>query len=238
LSAAQVGILGGSFNPPHVAHLVCAEEALSQLALDRVVFVPAGEPPHKPLDDPGRELRYELCRLAVADQPRFDVSRIELDRPGPSYTVDTLRALHDEAPEDELTFIAGGDMAQTLPAWHEPEELLCLARLAIAERSGVAREDLTARLAALDTGGRIAFFDMPRIDVSSSLIRRHVAEGRPIRYLVPDGVAARIAEAGLYREADGERSAEAHSSAARRTPVPAAVGASPRPGAPPRGSAR
>jgi len=201
LSVERVGILGGSFNPPHLGHLVCAQEARWQLELDRVLIVPVGEPPHKRIDDPGRELRFELCRLAVGSASWLEVSRLEIDRPGPSYTVDTLRTLHEHAPEDELTFIAGGDMAQSLPNWRDPTAVLRLARLAVAERSGVARDDVAARLEPIDPGGRVSYFDMPRLDVSSSGVRRRVAEGRPIHYLVPEDVANRIAEIGLYGSA-------------------------------------
>jgi nicotinate-nucleotide adenylyltransferase len=196
---ARLGLLGGTFNPPHIAHLVCAQEAFVQLSLDRVLFVPVFEPPHKDVEaEPGVEHRIELCRRAVGDDPRFEVSRIEADTPGRSYTVDTLRRLHESSPEDELTFIVGGDMAQALPTWQEPEAVLSLATLGVAEREGVRRADITERLAGLAGADRIRFFDMPRLDISSSMIRRRIALGRPIRYLVPDGVAAYIAEEGLY----------------------------------------
>ena len=198
----RIGILGGTFNPPHLAHLVCAQEAHAQLGLDRVVFMPASVPPHKAVEsDPGAEVRAELCRLAVAKDERLAVSTIELEREGPSYTVDTLRAIHATAPGDELILIIGGDMAQTLPTWREPAEILQLATVAVAERGGAQREDLLARLAPLHPGDRMTFFDMPRIDVSSSEIRRRVATGRPIRYLVPDEVARAIGARGLYRGA-------------------------------------
>ena len=201
----RLGILGGTFNPPHIGHLVCAQEAHAQLALDRVILMPAPRPPHKRVAaDPGAEARFELCRAAVADDERFAVSRLELDRPGESWTVDTLRALRDETPQDDLTFIVGGDMARSLPTWREPEAVLELATLAVAERAGSEREDIRGELRGL--GGRdgipperVRFFDMPRIDVSSSLVRERVATGRPIRYLVPDAVAAAIAENGWYR---------------------------------------
>ncbi len=198
----RVGILGGTFNPPHVGHLVCAQAAWDQLGLDRVVLMPAGLPPHKEVaSDPGPEARYELCRLAVGDDERLDVSRLELARPGRSYTVDTLRALHDRDPQDDVTFIVGGDMARSLPTWREPESVLSLATLAVAERAGSDREDVRGELRALGgaTADRVVFFDMPRIDVSSSLVRERVATGRPIRYLVPDAVAAAIGENGWYR---------------------------------------
>jgi nicotinate-nucleotide adenylyltransferase len=196
---ARIGILGGTFNPPHLAHLVCAQEACAQLELDRVLLVPVFEPPHKEVEaDPGVDHRVELCRRAVAGDARFEVSRIEADVPGRSYTVDTLRRLHDSSPEDELTFIVGGDMAHALPTWHEPEAVLSLATLGVAEREGVRRADITERLAGLAGADRIRFFDMPRLDISSSMIRRRVALGRPIRYLVPDAVAGYIAGERLY----------------------------------------
>jgi nicotinate-nucleotide adenylyltransferase len=197
---SRVGLLGGTFNPPHVGHLVCAQEAWHQLGLDRVVFIPVYEPPHKQAErDPGVEHRVELCRRAVAGDDRFSVSRVEADVPGPSFTVDTLKRLHESSPEDELTFIVGGDMAHALPTWHEPEGVLALATLGVAEREGVGRRDITQRLAGLAGADRIRFFDMPRLDISSSEIRRRVAAGAPIRYLVPDAVADYIAAEGLYR---------------------------------------
>jgi nicotinate-nucleotide adenylyltransferase len=198
---ARVGILGGTFNPPHLGHLVMASEAHAQLGLDRVVFVPVSTPPHKVVDeDPGPEERLALVALAVEGDERFAVSRIELERPGPSYTVDTLREIHASAPGDDLTFIVGGDNAQSLPTWREPEEVLSLATLAVAEREGILRDDIAERVAHLHGGDRLSFFDMPRLDVSSSALRRRVRAGRPIRYLVPRAVEARIAARGLYRE--------------------------------------
>jgi len=199
---SRVGILGGTFNPPHIAHLVCAQEARAQLGLDLVALVPAREPPHKEIAaDPGAEVRLDLCRLAAAGDDGVEVWREELDRPGPSYTVDTLRELSDARPKDDLTLIVGADMARELPSWREPEELVLLARLAVAERADLAREELAAALAPLDAPQPIEFFDMPRLDVSSTMIRRRVAEGRPIRHLVPDAVAERIASDGLYAAA-------------------------------------
>jgi nicotinate-nucleotide adenylyltransferase len=196
-----VGILGGTFNPPHIGHLVCAQEAHAQLRLDCVVLMPAGVPPHKQaVGDPGAEARYAMCRAAVEGDERFEVSRIELDRPGRSYTVDTLKALHERDPQDDITFIVGGDMARSLPSWREPEAILTLATLAVAERSGAERADIEAALAPLDPdGSRVRHFAMPRIDVSSSGIRERVAAGEPIHWLVPDAVADAIAEHGWYR---------------------------------------
>jgi nicotinate-nucleotide adenylyltransferase len=195
---AQVGLLGGTFNPPHIAHLVCAQEALEQLGLDRVLLVPVGVAPHKAVEaDPGLAHRVAMCEAAVAGDARFGVSRADADREGPSYTVDLLRAL---GGADELTFIVGGDMAHSLPTWRDPEGVLALARLAVAEREGVRRGEISERLAGLaGAAERVCFFDMPRLDISSSLIRRRAAAGRPLRYLVPDAVAAYIERERLYR---------------------------------------
>jgi nicotinate-nucleotide adenylyltransferase len=199
---ARIGVLGGTFNPPHVGHMLCAQEALAALALDRVLLMPVHTPPHKELQaDPGPEARVELCRLAVAGAAGIEVSTLEAERPGRSYTVDTLRALHDADPGNELTFIAGADQACGLPAWREPAAVLELAELGVAEREARRRDDVREALSALPGAlERVRFFAMPRIDVSSSLVRARVAEGRPIRWLVPDAVARAIEERGLYRE--------------------------------------
>jgi nicotinate-nucleotide adenylyltransferase len=196
----RLGLLGGTFNPPHIGHLVCAQEAFSQLRLDRVLLVPVHSPPHKEIEfDPGVAHRVELCRRAVARDERLEVSTIESDVPRRSYTVDTLRRLNERRPEDQLTFILGGDQACELLAWREPEALLALAELGVAEREAVQRRDIGDRLAGLPgVPERLRFFDMPRLDISSSLIRRRVAAGLPVRYLVPDAVADYIATAGLY----------------------------------------
>jgi nicotinate-nucleotide adenylyltransferase len=205
---ADLGILGGTFNPPHIGHLVMAQEALDQLGLGSVMLMPVAQPPHKEADaDPGADVRLELCRLAAADDDRLSVSDLEIERGGASYTVDTLRALHDRVPEHDLTFIVGGDMAHSLPSWREPEAILDMARLAVAERDGLRREDIARRLAPLHPGDRVVFFDMPRIDLSSSAIRERVAEGRTIRYLVPDPVGEAIRSRRLYRNAAGRPAA-------------------------------
>jgi nicotinate-nucleotide adenylyltransferase len=195
----RVGLLGGTFNPPHVGHMVCATQAVGQLGLDRVLLVPVHEPPHKGIEiEPGVAHRVELCRRAVDGDERLGVSLADADVPGPSFTVDTLRRLNERSPGDQLTFIVGGDMALSLPTWREPEAILELAEVAVAEREGIRRSDIIDRLAGLPVE-RVRFFDMPRLDVSSSLIRRYVAAGRPIRHLVPEAVERYIADAGLYR---------------------------------------
>lgn len=192
--------MGGTFSPPHVGHLLCAQEALLDFGLDEVVLIPVNAPPHKSNeDDPGVAHRVAMCELAVAGEPRFSVSTIEAERPAPSYSVDTLEALHASRPGIELTFIVGGDMAAALPAWRDPERVVALARFAVAERAGLGRQLILERLSAIPgAADRVRFFDMPRLDISSSLIRRRIAAGRPIRYLVPDGVAQYIEREGLY----------------------------------------
>ena len=195
----RIGILGGTFNPPHLGHLVCAQEAHRELELDRVMLIPARVPPHKPFEaEPGPEHRLELCQLAVSDDGRFDVSDIELHRDGPSYTVDTLGLLRSNAPDNELVLIVGGDIAAGLPAWREPERVLELSTLAVAKRRGTTRSAVREALSGLAGGERAMFFQMPRIGISSTMVRRRVRAGQPIRYLVPDPVLDYILANGLY----------------------------------------
>ncbi len=195
----RVGILGGAFNPPHLGHLLCTQEAITALQLDRALLMPAGEAPHREIEqDPGAELRLEMCELAVSGDERLGASRLELERPGPSYTADTLRALRGGSPQDELFVILGGDQAADLPSWREPEEVFRLATVAAVEREGARREEIGEELAGLPGAERLVFFDMPRVDISSTLVRERAAAGRPIRYLVPDAVADLIASRSLY----------------------------------------
>ena len=196
-----IGILGGTFNPPHLAHMVCASEARAQLGLDAVVLVPTGIPPHKAMDqEPGARHRVAMCRLAIGERHDWlSVSAIEVDRDGPSYTVDTLREIDGEHPGDELTFIVGGDMAWSLPSWREPEAILELAHVAVAERAGARREEVRARLAGMAGAHRLSYIDIPRLDISSSALRQRVREGRPVDYLVADAVADYIEQRRLYQ---------------------------------------
>jgi nicotinate-nucleotide adenylyltransferase len=197
----RLGILGGTFNPPHLGHLVCAQEAYGELTLDRVLLIPTRIPPHKSVEyEPGPEHRLELCRLAVAGDERFAVSDMELQRDGPSYTVDTLRMLNTQAPQDELVLILGGDIAAGLTEWHEPERVLELATVAIAERRGTTRDAVDETLGRLRGGDQARFFAMPRIGISSTMVRRRVAAGQPIRYFVPDQVEGYIKRHGLYSQ--------------------------------------
>jgi nicotinate-nucleotide adenylyltransferase len=197
----RIGILGGTFNPPHLGHVVCAQEAYIQLELDRVLLVPARIPPHKPVEDePGADHRLELCRVAVqGDEQRFEVSDIEMDRAGPSFTVDTLQLLHSRASDSELFLIVGGDIAAGLPSWHEPEAVLSLATVTVAQRPGTPQREVEEALDQLRGRERAEFFAMPEIGVSSTMVRSRVRAGQPIKYLVPDPVAAYIDRHGLYR---------------------------------------
>ncbi len=196
----RIGILGGTFNPLHLGHLICAQEAYLQLQLDRVILMPAGRPPHKPslAGEPGAGHRLALCRAAVADDRRFEVSDLEVRREGPSYTVDTLTELSSLMPDSELFLIVGGDVAAGLPSWHQPERVLSLATLAVAKRRGTTRASIDQALSGLNGGDRAEFFRMPAIGISSTEIRQRVQLQQPIRYLVPEPVASYIDEHRLY----------------------------------------
>ena len=198
--AAAIGVLGSAFNPPHLGHLALAQEALWQLGLDEVVLMPTGEAPHKRIaDDPGRELRLAMTRLAAAEDSRFSVSTLEVDRDGPSYTCETLEMLANERGDAELVFVMGADAAVGLESWREPRRVTELARLAIARRAGVSDTDVAAVLRSLGAEERATMLEMPQFGVSSSAVRERAAQGRPLRYLVPEGVARFVAEKGAYR---------------------------------------
>jgi nicotinate-nucleotide adenylyltransferase len=200
----RLGVLGGTFNPPHLGHLAVARHAHDELGLDRVMLVVARVPPHKEVpEDPGVEHRLAMCRLAAAAEswPWLEVSELEAGRPGPSYTITTLKEIHARQPGDEVTLIVGGDMALSLPTWHQPDAILELASLAVAERPGMRREEVLAEIAKLTPvagGDRVRFLDMPRLDVASSLVRRRARAGQQIRDLVPDAVADYIEQRRLY----------------------------------------
>lgn len=198
-SAAGIGVLGSAFNPPHLGHLALAQEALWQLGLSEVVLVPTGEAPHKRIvDDPGRELRLAMTRLAAADDPRFGVSTLEVERDGPSYTYETLELLASERGDTDLVFVMGADAAVGLESWRRPERVVELARLAVARRSGISDADVAAVIRSLGADGRVTMLEMPQFGVSSSSVRERAAAGRPLRYLVPEAVARFIEEKGIY----------------------------------------
>jgi nicotinate-nucleotide adenylyltransferase len=208
--AQRIGILGGMFNPPHIGHIALARAAASELGLQRVLLTPVLVPPHKPAKwDPGTEHRLHMCRLAVRGDPHLGVCTLELERPGPSYTVDTLRSIHASNPDAELTLIVGADMALTFGSWRESREILKLSRLAVAERGSTASRQVLEALAPLGGQDRTAFLEMAPLEVSSSLVRRHLTAGEPIEELVGAEVAGYIAEHELYGRQPVGRTGEA-----------------------------
>jgi nicotinate-nucleotide adenylyltransferase len=197
-ASPRLGILGGSFDPPHVAHLAIASEASHALGLERVLFVPAAAPPHKGAGErTSAAIRLEMASLAIDDDLRFTVSGIEIER-GLVYTVETLRALGERYEGHRLVFIMGSDSLLQLEAWHEPVELLSLCSLAVAPRPGDAPEAIAAA-AARWGDEQVEVLDVPLLDISSSAVRARAAQRRPIRYLVPHRVEQYILERGLYR---------------------------------------
>jgi nicotinate-nucleotide adenylyltransferase len=197
---ASIGVLGSAFNPPHLGHLALAQEALWQLGLDEVVLMPTGEAPHKLIvDDPGRELRLAMTRLAAADDARLSVSTLEVEREGPSFAFETLELLAGEREDAELVFVMGADAAVGLESWREPRRVTELARLAVARRAGVSEADVAAVLRSLGAGDRATMLEMPQFGVSSSAVRERASQGRPLRYLVPEAVARFIEEKGIYK---------------------------------------
>lgn len=198
----RLGLLGGTFDPIHIGHLICAEQVRSHAALDAVLFIPARNPSFKQgTVNASIEDRLAMCEAATRDNPCFDVSDVEAARSGVTYTVDTLGLLHDHYPDNvELCFILGADALASLPKWYQAEELARLATFIGVRRPGSDIGAIRERVMGQDVGFNIQFADMPLIDVSSTDIRRRVGEGRSTRYLVTDEVRAYIESHGLYRK--------------------------------------
>ncbi|MGQ9517353.1 MAG: nicotinate-nucleotide adenylyltransferase [Anaerolineae bacterium] len=197
----RLGILGGTFDPVHFGHLLLAEQAREILELQQVLFVPAGVPPHK-LDESHTptEHRLRMLELAIADQPAFAISRVDVDRPGPHYSVDMVRLIgENQEPGTELFFLMGMDSLAHILSWHRPDLLIQLCTLAVAGRPGYAcdLDGLERQLPGLRR--RIRFFDMPLVEISGEDIRRRIRLGRSIRYLAPEPVRQYIEAYGLYR---------------------------------------
>jgi nicotinate-nucleotide adenylyltransferase len=195
----KLGLLGGTFDPPHYGHLQLAQAALDQLHLDCVWFVPTGVQPLRQTEQrTPPELRARMVELAIADQPCFRLSRLDLDRPGPHYTVDLLALAHHHSPEAALWFIMGEDSLGDLLRWREPAHLITLARLAVLRRPGYEPDWPTLNAALPDLRARLDWLDHAEIDLSARSIRQRVTEGLPLDRLVPAAVAAYIAEHHLY----------------------------------------
>jgi nicotinate-nucleotide adenylyltransferase len=199
----RLGLLGGTFDPIHVGHLLMAEMACDTLSLNRVLFVPAGDPPHKQeLEKISAFHRRAMVELAIAGNPHFELSLVDLERPGPHYTTDTVRLIRAEytLATDDCFFIIGGDSLVDLPTWHNPPELVTLCRLAVIHRPGF-RPDLPGLEAAIPgIGARLDWVEMPLIGISSSQIRARVQAGQSIRYQVVDAVWNYIDQHQLYRQ--------------------------------------
>lgn len=194
----RIGILGGTFDPPHYGHLILAELAADSLALDRVLFVPAADPPHKGALRSSAEHRVAMVERAIAGNPRFALSRVDLDRPGPQYSVEMVRLLQGERPEAPLAFLIGGDSLRDLPQWSRPDELIRLVRLGVMRRPGSA-PDLTQLERELPgIRERVDWIDAPQIEISASALAQRVRAGLSIRYQTPDAVRAYIEEHRLY----------------------------------------
>lgn len=187
--------MGGTFDPIHLGHLRAAENAREALGLDLVAFVPAGVPPHRESPSASARDRFVMVCLATAGHPHFVASDRELERQGPSYTVDTLRALREEHPHDTLVLLVGSDAFAALPSWREPERIRELAQVAVVSRPGAHPQALPPGAGSIP----IEHVDGPGLDISSSRVRRRIAEGRSIRYLVPEAVADYIAKRALYQ---------------------------------------
>lgn len=198
----RIGVFGGTFDPIHIGHLFIAQEAAATLELERVIFVPTGPAHHLRRVAPGAspEDRAAMVQLAIEDNPRFGLSTIEAERQEPSFTVDTLRSLGAEWPGYEVYFIVGMDSLDELPRWHDPAGILALAQLVAVERGGREDADLRAIEAAVPAArGRVSRIASPGLEISATEVRRRLAEGRPVRYLLPDEVTAYIQRQGLYR---------------------------------------
>ncbi|GHH97074.1 nicotinate-nucleotide adenylyltransferase [Neobacillus kokaensis] len=185
----KVGILGGTFNPPHFGHLLIANEVLETLELDEIWFMPNHEPPHKKkLDSVKDHERVEMLKLAVGSNPAFRLQLIELNREGPSYTIDTMKLLNETYKDHQFFFIIGADMIEYLPHWHQIDELVKLVRFVGVKRPSYSHQ----------TDYPVIYVDIPAIDVSSSMIRDRFKDGKTVKYLLPDDIISYIEENHLY----------------------------------------
>lgn len=194
----KVGILGGTFDPPHLGHLLLAEFAQHALGLSQVIFVPAGDPPHKDGTRSSAAHRLAMLELAVGDSPGWSISRVDLDRSGPHYTVDMLRLLAQVQPSAELYFIMGGDSFRDLLTWSRPAELIKQCRLVVMQRPNVTIHPAMHAAALPELASRSSFIDAPLIGISSTDLVRWLRAGAPVERLLPPSVHAYIQTHGLY----------------------------------------
>jgi nicotinate-nucleotide adenylyltransferase len=191
----KIGIFGGTFNPPHIAHLILAESLYESLNLDKIIFIPSSLPPHKKCDDLlDAEHRLRLIQLAIGNNDRFEVSDIEVQRGGTSYTVDTVRTLDEKYKNDTLYLIIGADNLKSFHLWRDYEALLRRCTLIAMRRPGSTTEEVRE-----DVLGDTRIVDVPYLDVSSTEIRRKIRGGKSVRYLVPDAVLSEIEKSGFYK---------------------------------------
>ena len=188
----KVGILGGTFNPPHIGHLIIAEQVRDQLDLDKIVFLPTAEPPHSSIDKKtiSSDIRVELLELAIQTNSNFEMELYEVEKGGKNYTYNTMKALVDLYPAVDFYFIIGADMIEDLPTWHEIDKLVELVQFVGVNRPGYA----------VETDYPLIMVDVPLVDISSSAIRKKVAQGCSIQYLVPENVQNYIEREGLYQD--------------------------------------
>ena len=194
----KIGILGGTFDPPHIGHIILADFAESALSLDAVLFVPAGDPPHKKGARTSETHRVAMLERAIAPEPKWTIDLTDVDRPGPHYSVDMVKLIADKHPDAELLFIMGGDSFRDLPSWSRPQELITLCRLIVMERPNVPIDLKMHEAGIPGLAARSHFIDAPLISVSSTDIIRWRSEGRPIHHLLPTGVLDYIETYGLY----------------------------------------
>ncbi len=202
----RIGIFGGTFDPPHIGHLILAEEAGFHLQLDKVLIVPAGDPPHKR----NRRLspsasRVRMVQAAIAGNDRFELARVDVDRPGPHYTIDMVRLVRDSLPAGvELFFLMGSDSLGDLPNWHQADRLVANCRLVALARHDVTLDWDNLERALPGLRRRVIQLDMPELEIASHILQERVRTGQPIRYQVPDAVEAIIRAEGLYRNDNGK----------------------------------
>ncbi len=195
----RIGVLGGTFDPPHIGHLILAEYASDALALTSLLFVPAADPPHKQheLKTPAAH-RVAMLELALSDNARFSLSRVDIDRPGPHYSVDMVRIIQEQHPAAEIYFVMGGDSLRDLPTWHRPNDLILLCKLAVMRRPGIKVDPEMHESILPGISSRVVLIDAPLIEVSSTEIVTRLAQRKSIRYLLPDAVRDYIMTHQLY----------------------------------------